>query len=1021
MGEGITMDKKNTIRFSSPRRGSALILVVVVTVLLAMVGIMFLMVSRVGDMMGAGTEQEYQLDQAVQAVTARIERLLMEDLFGKNLTSGIVDKKGGSNEPYDAPDTADPWLASLEPVLEDPGDPADPTDDLFRWPYISNILTSTPNYGGVVWDRRLGENAIIPEYQKASDIHPGNPADADGDGVADSVWMPFPNQTAGGEQIYAAVRIIDNCAMLNLNTAYTFYQDSRTPDTNPSSFFNRPCYLNRTATQFPYTRAGRYLSEVNALPFLRGADLWFRDPGPLDRRWYNLMKAKRAYDFTNDLPMRPFEYDETIIENIENPGSNYSLFDINDELEIRNRFLLTSLAEARFESVAVANYTFDAGGGLYGVKRIPYADNNEGGIPELARWKWHMDPRNFDHTSGAFEGSWKGQNLDNRFYYGRRHVCTFYSFDRNLRWGGDPVPASWTAEEREQYLEIYKKIFMPGEGHAVSVRADILSNTPQARRNILHLLYAFRAYFYNQGAALREAARRSAQLVANMIDYLDDSEPGAQTGPFAPGLYGAQYNQKPTYITRQIINRMIAETTAYLYNSVDSSVPFYPESAIPAAFEFGLDSKDVVYGFERQPFISELYVLRDNNNNTVEVALELLNPYDSEISLANWRILFNRIRASTPFTIPSTTVIRAGSSVTPSRLVIQSNNSSVPVTGTSVTLTGFGLNTLLADANSIDLQRPDPSDPNPASPTMFITVDRIPKSQILLMLTDNPADGQPTIHSLKRQDTGWKFTNAGAFVHQQAVPPAASPARLGTANEITVNQPGWQMPVADFHPISEDRRFFTLGDFQKVLFIGNQGGNDPNTVTTAVAEAADEGDIRFDIVKNPELLGYICFLNRENGSLPGRININTAPKYVLAAAIPSILTHSSGTVNLIDPDTSTPQIVEEYADLIIKNRPYRNIGDLLKISAFKEYAEMDGLDMIGDQSIKGDIEERDLILSHLSNIFTTRSDAFTAYILVRLGPSGPQRRVMAIFDRSQVWGPEDRPRIVALKTVPNPR
>ncbi|HPY77633.1 MAG TPA: hypothetical protein PLQ45_07320, partial [Anaerohalosphaeraceae bacterium] len=172
------MDKKNTIRFSSPRRGSALILVVVVMVLLAMVGIMFLMVSRVGDMMGAGTEQEHQLDQAVQAVTARIERLLMEDLFGKNLTSEIVDKKGGSNEPYDALGTDDPWLASLEPVLEDPGDPADPTDDLFRWPYISNILTSIPNYGGVVWDRRLGENAIIPEYQKASDIHPGNPADA---------------------------------------------------------------------------------------------------------------------------------------------------------------------------------------------------------------------------------------------------------------------------------------------------------------------------------------------------------------------------------------------------------------------------------------------------------------------------------------------------------------------------------------------------------------------------------------------------------------------------------------------------------------------------------------------------------------------------------------------------------------------------------------------------------------------------------------------------------------------------
>ncbi|MHC5101275.1 MAG: hypothetical protein ACYSOG_05515, partial [Planctomycetota bacterium] len=74
-----------------------------------------------------------------------------------------------------------------------------------------------------------------------------------------------------------------------------------------------------------------------------------------------------------------------------------------------------------------------------------------------------------------------------------------------------------------------------------------------------------------------------------------------------------------------------------------------------------------------------------------------------------------------------------------------------------------------------------------------------------------------------------------------------------------------------------------------------------------------------------------------------------------------------------------------------------------------------------DQAIIDDVEERDWILSHLSNKFTVRSDVFTAYILVRLGEAGPQRRMIGIFDRSQVWSKNDRPKLVALHPVPDPR
>jgi hypothetical protein len=56
----------------------------------------------------------------------------------------------------------------------------------------------------------------------------------------------------------------------------------------------------------------------------------------------------------------------------------------------------------------------------------------------------------------------------------------------------------------------------------------------------------------------------------------------------------------------------------------------------------------------------------------------------------------------------------------------------------------------------------------------------------------------------------------------------------------------------------------------------------------------------------------------------------------------------------------------------------------------------------GDE-IPDDFEERDIIFSRISNLATVRSDIFTAYILVRLGEDGPEKRVVAILDRSDVY------------------
>jgi hypothetical protein len=55
-----------------------------------------------------------------------------------------------------------------------------------------------------------------------------------------------------------------------------------------------------------------------------------------------------------------------------------------------------------------------------------------------------------------------------------------------------------------------------------------------------------------------------------------------------------------------------------------------------------------------------------------------------------------------------------------------------------------------------------------------------------------------------------------------------------------------------------------------------------------------------------------------------------------------------------------------------------------------------------NDGVLGDFEKRDLIFARISDLVTVRSDVFTAYILVRLGQNGPQKRMIAIFDRSDV-------------------
>jgi hypothetical protein len=205
--------------------------------------------------------------------------------------------------------------------------------------------------------------------------------------------------------------------------------------------------------------------------------------------------------------------------------------------------------------------------------------------------------------------------------------------------------------------------------------------------------------------------------------------------------------------------------------------------------------------------------------------------------------------------------------------------------------------------------------------------------------------------------------------------------------------------------------------------------------------------------------------------IAGRININTAPWFVIAqlpwmtpgvaeavVAYRDKLSWRGGVVNysagrargMWGPTVPNPPPVREEPgfasiaelvnvtnDLAEMGAPMGELYDMRRYGRDKTGLG-DAIDQIGfpdlttDSGTKvdgaaNDFEERDLIFARLSNLVTVRSDVFTAYILVRIGVDGPQKRVIAVFDRSDVHRDPvsgtipGRVRIRAVHPVPDAR
>jgi hypothetical protein len=311
-----TADKK--LAADALSGGSALILAVVLTSLLAIVGVLFVIASRVDNMATSAVSETKELDFAVETVVAEISRELVLDV------PGVAGQEYG-----DYPDANDIWLAAIEPYV---------SGGNYYWRQISDLYNKLdPNLQAV----------IVPDYQDAGVMGEAVAADADGDGVADSRWAIIPDiSSTKGKPIYAAIRIVDNGAMLNANTAFKFY----------------PGDPNTTILAL----GGSSQLQINLMA-VAGAP--GQPPAAADET--NLLMA-RANSGAGVDPFNLRAYEQNVIWRYDEPNGPYTPFDISDELELRYRFLLnhsdidTRLEQwgGHFRSNALSTPITSAGGPL---------------------------------------------------------------------------------------------------------------------------------------------------------------------------------------------------------------------------------------------------------------------------------------------------------------------------------------------------------------------------------------------------------------------------------------------------------------------------------------------------------------------------------------------------------------------------------------------------------------------------------------------------------------------------------
>lgn len=1136
---------------------------VTMTAMLAIIGSSFVLVTRLQRQTVRSFANVQGIDQIQDYVIRKIQTTLAADVVSPNPTGfpaqgldrlrSVVlsaagtaqDNTSGPNatyKPYNAPDPGNVWLAPTEPL---------PNLD---WPRVSDVFGSRmggiPGFGTVT--ASVCDPSMPANVPNAGDVPfiisvaTTSVADADGDGIADSIWRAPPElQRDDGKYRFVALRIIDNCGMLNVNTAWEMipavYTNWDTYGMLPNQL-NLGAVLELARTDFSSSTSARGWpsgwtvgGEVTALEFTRLMQKPANWKKPQTDQYGSLLDSVSRVRFMNsyaDWVLRFYEAPSVFAlglqpgsPNLPSPlpntwpmpydlGASAMLFDISDELALRNRFCLKSASTSRIEgSEALWNAIGDDINNPLNIRqRTPFTD------PAVWARALLGDPAS-----------------DPPYCRDVRHLLTAYSFDRTVR----PQPdGRQTQNAGGVFLDgSLDDPTWPGPFRQLDINRAVDALVRYDTANPVHLRAAAElacavAYaFYvkpalpptdpNVVAAKQAAMDQAVQYVANLRDYLDQESP-----PTASVL---------THYAPGSISMAAGWTTV--------TVP----------------SKDI-FGYERQPFITEVFCQLSQGGDTAQPpnmtmsAVELCNPYDTNISLAGWKIYQGSTEKGTllgTYTVPAAAPDPTSGFYRPGRLVIR--------TGAPLVDTASEPAVTSQDDTSINLEIQ-----SDAPLTLVRPVSGTDLTEVVVDYVSGADMGEVTgksgaslaanevkNYSIQRATcqaqvgcitavSAWRFarnefrsssdatiTNVdglGRWLGKQNQPvPAPALVRgvpLPVADRVALPMPNEPLKVRGWYEVV---RSTFIGNPSKTDFDTNlkpAGLADANyaPVTEQIGPrgaaflagglADIESSVRFnlgdpqpDARRNKtrklfETLGFFvrCDDGIDNDNedkdgdanvnplnlplltsrvspyaggdelsecrIPGRINVNTAPEPVLRAVFPLLMdaqvtSAEMATVatwfakavvyirrvggpftglddfarrvaefnNPTDTLTGLPVITGADApppgrtrilwfpqamaelDRIVARAPIpRNVGD--------RYAGYLG-DPAGAYAAAADysdFEERDWLLGRMANLLTVRSDTFTAYILIRIQSQAnaadfSERRVMAIFDRSNVFLP----------------
>jgi hypothetical protein len=915
-----------------------------------MVGVLFLLASRLNRSATQATQDIQRLDLGVDQVLNRLEQQLILDVPGV-----------AGQEYYDAPDANNPWLASLEPVGDANG---------LYWPQISDLLAGTdpalrrgvsledmgdPNLGAagytldaVIRERKpiavaAGRDAVLPSDGLLVQL-----ADADGDGIADARWFVLDN-TDPDQPLFAAVRVIDHGGMLNVNTAFTL--DQRDPNIMANVDGSNQGQIDLLLLVDPNSRrdSDGWTIVENAV-----SDLWDMRIEPEVSGW--------------PLPGELYDWQRNVVWHYSALyPPPYAPFELSDELRLRYRYLLNyNTVNTRIENLW--SYVYEGGP----QRPMNHSKYSQGASDyDLERWQVRAGTR-----------AVPGRVTD----YDFRHISTTINGDRLL------APPRQIPTEPNRMVDINRQVERIARAWRTGgEQASVLYG--ESLRDLTEALFAGIA----EGHPEREAL--AGQFAVNLVDFMDEeSAADVNTVTTWQGPSGTWY-----------------------------------------------------YGYESQPFIRRMKIRisaeTPEESSANGFMVELYNPYSEPIHLSRMALRLTPGAGSEPVvdfnfvaaqdvsawrSIPghqSLTILNAESA---SDLLAQDANAPDP------NLVMYAPDFVLAEFGPIEDGDAPLRKFNHLSLVRQVSVDD-GSVELYLDHQDNVQSdftfsllGGQTYEWIRGPVETWELIEPEW--REKGVSGALVEAGTDRGRHYNLEDPNALLQVPAFADHLRTRRFTRVGDMLRLLTVGP--GTDPNTTLGRVLmEAQEESDYRFDL-RGTNGLAYSALFqhvtvmdpNRFNPLLDenemrvkGRININTAPWFVLSA-LPWI----------------TPDLAQEIvADRRVRGMPFGSIGDLMRVFALSRLQRDEGVtrqyyeinpdrgiydypDFSRDEAAD-DLEEAHLLFSAVSNLTTVRSDVFSAYILVRLGQDGPQRRVYTLLDRSTVLDETDRVQVLIRQNVPDPR